>query len=94
MAISILPPASAFPVPEDYSDDGDSDGDIDMAEDERPAKRARFAGKGIVTPGESVTDDPQWMRCSPHPVSSYHQLETNVPKEAMEHSYPLKEPIS
>ncbi|KZF18997.1 exosome complex exonuclease RRP4 [Xylona heveae TC161] len=28
----------------------------------RPSKRARISGNGIVTPGEVVTDDPQWMR--------------------------------
>ncbi|MCJ1227359.1 exosome non-catalytic core subunit rrp4 [Toensbergia leucococca] len=28
----------------------------------KPAKRARLSAKGIVTPGETVTDDPQWMR--------------------------------
>ncbi|MCJ1290826.1 exosome non-catalytic core subunit rrp4 [Xylographa carneopallida] len=62
MAISILPPTLAAYIPQDSSDDADSEGDIGMAEDARPAKRARFLGKGIVTPGESVTDDPQWMR--------------------------------
>ncbi|KAM0333021.1 hypothetical protein ACHAQA_001678 [Verticillium albo-atrum] len=44
------------------SDDGgvDLEGDVSMA---RPAKRARSAGHhDIVTPGEVITDDPQWMR--------------------------------
>ncbi|CRK30102.1 hypothetical protein BN1708_018425, partial [Verticillium longisporum] len=45
------------------SDDGggvDLDGDLNMS---RPAKRARNAGHhDIVTPGEVITDDPQWMR--------------------------------
>ncbi|KAM0601540.1 hypothetical protein ACHAP1_008578 [Verticillium nonalfalfae] len=44
------------------SDDGgvDLDGDLSMS---RPAKRARNAGHhDIVTPGEVITDDPQWMR--------------------------------
>jgi exosome complex component RRP4 len=43
------------------SDDGgvDLEGDLDM----RPSKRApRSDRKEIVTPGEIVTDDPQWMR--------------------------------
>ncbi|MCJ1282693.1 exosome non-catalytic core subunit rrp4 [Xylographa opegraphella] len=62
MAISILPPAPAAPVPQANSDNADSDGDIDMAADDNPTSRVLFAGKGIVTPGESVTDDPQWMR--------------------------------
>lgn len=69
MAITILPPP---PPPQDYddsdsesdeSDDGgvalDNDGDLDM----RPKKRARTGeSKSVVTPGEVVTDDPQWMR--------------------------------
>lgn len=65
MAITILPPAP--PTTEydsDASDNGgfDSEGDVDMVESGRPAKRARTSAKGIVTPGETVTDDPQWMR--------------------------------
>lgn len=31
------------------------------AESRRPARRARY-GSDIVTPGEVITDDPQWMR--------------------------------
>ncbi|KAG7128371.1 Exosome complex component rrp4 like protein [Verticillium longisporum] len=51
-----------------YASDSDSDsgggvdldGDLNMS---RPAKRARNAGHhDIVTPGEVITDDPQWMR--------------------------------
>jgi exosome complex component RRP4 len=60
MAITILAPA---PVAVDYHEGSSSDedggvdieGDIDM----RLAKRARTS---IVTPGETVTSDPQWMR--------------------------------
>ena len=42
----------------------DEDSDTDMLESDipRPTKRARTGAKGIVTPGESITDDPQWMR--------------------------------
>ena len=67
MAITILAPAPAVPYQraasssDDDSDDGgvDLEGDLDM----RPSKRARRSGgKEIVTPGEVVTDDPQWMR--------------------------------
>jgi hypothetical protein len=34
------------------------------AEDERPAKRLRLtkSTSKIVTPGETITDDTQWMR--------------------------------
>jgi len=63
MAITILAPTPAR-VPylaantSDSEDGGvDLEGDLDM----RPSKRARRE-KDIVTPGEIVTDDPQWMR--------------------------------
>ncbi|MCJ1250410.1 exosome non-catalytic core subunit rrp4 [Trapelia coarctata] len=64
MAISILSPAPAAPAYQTSSDNDalDSEGDEDMASEARPAKRAPFGGKGIVTPGETVTEDPQWMR--------------------------------
>lgn len=63
MAITIIAP-TALAVPyhsEDVSDDSDNggvdlEGDLDM----RPAKRAKH--QEIVTPGEIITDDPQWMR--------------------------------
>jgi exosome complex component RRP4 len=65
MAITIVAPAPPANIyNEDSSsdeDDGgvDIEGDIDM----RPTKRARHHGSSsIVTPGEIVTDDPQWMR--------------------------------
>ena len=66
MAITILPPAP--PVQDfdsDISSDSDSEGGVDLDGDldMRPKKRARRAGPiSIVTPGEVVTDDPQWMR--------------------------------
>ncbi|KAI9849090.1 MAG: exosome non-catalytic core subunit rrp4 [Sclerophora amabilis] len=66
MAITILPPA---PPPSNYQLDSsdeddhvDLEGDVEMAGTSRAAKRARTSGKGVVTPGELVTDDPQWMR--------------------------------
>ncbi|KAM3074666.1 Exosome complex component rrp4 [Clarireedia jacksonii] len=63
MAITIIAPAPS-PLPyhaedtSNQSDDGgvDLEGDLDM----RPAKRAKY--QDIVTPGELITDDPQWMR--------------------------------
>lgn len=67
MAITILAPAppavehfSSDDISEDSEDGGvDLEGDIDM----RPKKRARHhESSSIVTPGEIVTDDPQWMR--------------------------------
>ncbi|KAI9833638.1 MAG: hypothetical protein M1819_003591 [Sarea resinae] len=65
MAITILPPAPSAPAYHDdaSSDDEhlDSEGDIDMEPSTRPSKRARIS-HAMVTPGEVVTDDPQWMR--------------------------------
>ena len=68
MAITILPP---IPVVSDsrydssQSEDDHYDEDVDMGvgggDEARPAKRAKL-GREIVTPGEIVTDDPQWMR--------------------------------
>ncbi|KAK6604641.1 exosome complex exonuclease RRP4 [Botrytis cinerea] len=63
MAITIIAPVSAA-VPyhaedeSDHSDDGgvDVEGDLDM----QLSKRAQH--QNIVTPGEVITDDPQWMR--------------------------------
>ncbi|KFX97026.1 hypothetical protein V497_04445 [Pseudogymnoascus sp. VKM F-4516 (FW-969)] len=66
MAITILAPAPPIQdVDYDSSSDSGSDGgaDLDGDLDMRPKKRARRAGTtSIVTPGEVVTDDPQWMR--------------------------------
>ncbi|KAK1504746.1 exosome complex exonuclease RRP4 [Colletotrichum tamarilloi] len=44
--------------------DSDSDGGADIEGDisMRPAKRSRGDNYEIVTPGEIITDDPQWMR--------------------------------
>ncbi|CAG8905218.1 unnamed protein product [Penicillium egyptiacum] len=67
MAITILPPVveDAHPYEAD-SDDPMSEEDVETGIS-RPHKRPRLQGKsnigtGIVTPGEVVTDDPQWMR--------------------------------
>ncbi|KAJ5472494.1 hypothetical protein N7530_006495 [Penicillium desertorum] len=70
MAITILPPVVEDVRPyEADSDDSmsmDSEEDVEMAGISRPHKRPRLGnsniGTGIVTPGEVVTDDPQWMR--------------------------------
>lgn len=71
MAITILPPVveDTRPYQVDSDDDisMDSEEDIEMTGVSRPHKRPRLQGNsnigaGIVTPGEVVTDDPQWMR--------------------------------
>lgn len=68
MAITILAPAPAVPYNFHNGSGSDSDpedGGVDLEGDSdmRPAKRARHSSaKDLVTPGETVTDDPQWMR--------------------------------
>ncbi|EEP82061.1 hypothetical protein UREG_06926 [Uncinocarpus reesii 1704] len=67
MAITILPPAvddEPYGSSEENDDFNDSDSDIEMedATTSRPSKRPRLSKGTIVTPGEVVTDDPQWMR--------------------------------
>ncbi|KAI9851236.1 MAG: exosome non-catalytic core subunit rrp4 [Thelocarpon superellum] len=68
MAITILRPeppvVTAYQNSADGAlhEDGDGDGDMDMREDRRLEKKAKTLGDCIVTPGEVVTDDPQWMR--------------------------------
>jgi exosome complex component RRP4 len=70
MPITIIAPK---PIPRYYtrdegnedSDSDSSDGGADLEGDirMRPAKRARRDDRyEIVTPGEVITDDPQWMR--------------------------------
>lgn len=66
MPISILPPAPAPPInygaqSSDEDEEFDFEGDVDMEGAERGSKRQRTQ-KHIVTPGELVTDDSQWMR--------------------------------
>ncbi|OQE37301.1 hypothetical protein PENCOP_c010G01728 [Penicillium coprophilum] len=71
MAITILPPvvedSRLYEVDSDDSRSVDSEDDVEMTGTSRPHKRPRLQGSsnygtGIVTPGEVVTDDPQWMR--------------------------------
>jgi exosome complex component RRP4 len=71
MPITILPPVVEDLGPyQNESDDSmsvDSDEDVEMGGVSLPSKRSRVQGDskigtGIVTPGEVVTDDPQWMR--------------------------------
>ena len=74
MPFSITAPAAQLPIAYNDasdSDSADSEGDIDMAP---PTKRPKLSTKSIVTPGETVTDDPQWMRCSlPQVLKSNYQ---------------------
>lgn len=56
MAITILAPAPAAPVPRYNLEDEDNEDSMDLDEPSQIRSRA------IITPGETVTDDPQWMR--------------------------------
>lgn len=64
MTFSIVAPMAAPRPTQDVSSNSDasidSDGDVDVI---RPAKRSKTAHKAIITPGEVVTEDVQWMRC-------------------------------
>lgn len=67
MAITILAPAPPAPPYEeegDSSEESDDGGGVGIGEDTEmpPAKKARHSAKDLVTPGETVTSDPQWMR--------------------------------
>jgi exosome complex component RRP4 len=68
MPISILPPAPAPSIAYDTISSSDEDeefdleGDVDMEGAARGTKRPRISQRHIVTPGELVTDDTQWMR--------------------------------
>jgi len=64
MAITILPPAPAV-LPSHlalraYDGGADSDEDDDMDIDDLPSGHSH--SNNIITPGQTVTDDPQWMR--------------------------------
>lgn len=57
MPISILPPSAPLPPRRDVKDEYD-DSDVEMEDDDF----ATSGSKSIVTPGEQITSDPQWMR--------------------------------
>lgn len=83
MAITILPPV-VEDAPRYQDSDSDesmsdnSDSDVEMGGVSLPQKRSRFnkLGEGIVTPGQIVTDDPQWMRyvCPNFPPRAKHKV--------------------
>jgi exosome complex component RRP4 len=69
MAITILAPTPATTKVQirDSSDDSD-DGGVDLQGDSDMRPTKRFKGSEVVTPGEVVTDDAQWMRCQSSPT--------------------------
>lgn len=76
MTFTIRPPAPASPPYHSASssaassdDSLDSEGDTSMLQTPHPTKRAKLSSStSIITPGELITDDPQWMRCAPSPT--------------------------
>ena len=64
MTFSIVPPTAPPTIAgrnspgSDASDD--EDGDVDIARQRKSGKQR--SGRAIITPGEVVTEDPQWMR--------------------------------
>jgi exosome complex component RRP4 len=71
MAFTILPPS--YEEEESLSYIGDSsepDSDVDMQDTSRASKRPKLSKKSVVTPGELVTDDPQWMRSAKRIVAT------------------------
>jgi hypothetical protein len=65
MGILILPPSfEEDPLPSSpENEDYDYDGDASMlGDDARPSKRIKLASNNTVVPGETITDEPQWMR--------------------------------
>lgn len=65
MAITILQPKPAVPRSrsEDAGSGSDSEGGIDLDGDvSMDSGAARYAAIDLVTPGELITDDAQWMR--------------------------------
>ncbi|KAH5351594.1 hypothetical protein HBI49_182330 [Parastagonospora nodorum] len=55
MPVSILPPSAPLPPRRDAPAD---DSDMDMSDDDMPTSQTN----AIVTSGEHITSDPQWMR--------------------------------
>ena len=72
MPVTILKPAPAPPPPHEAGNQNEDSLDLD-SDDEmeldapRASKRSKLSH--LVTPGELVTDDPQWMRYVLQPTS-------------------------
>ena len=64
MAISILPPVPAAPPPSHARHYGpaDSSDDEGMDIDDLSSGHAANKSTNIIAPGQTITDDPQWMR--------------------------------
>ncbi|KAF2458562.1 hypothetical protein BDY21DRAFT_205889 [Lineolata rhizophorae] len=67
MPITILPPQPAITEyrradPKDEGEGSDVEGKMDTDVPGDDSKQSRLSTSHIVTPGEIITDDPQWMR--------------------------------
>lgn len=60
MAITIQPPPAAVLPP--YNAGAISDDEMDMDMDDLPSGHSSAPTTNILTPGQTVTEDPQWMR--------------------------------
>ena len=60
---AVLVSTKAVPEEDGSIQRADLDGDIDMLTDSgRSPKKRQVDSNNVITPGEVVTDDPQWMR--------------------------------
>lgn len=48
--------------PSSFAADTHDNVEMDVDEAEPPFKRVKFSSREVLTPGETLTDDPQWMR--------------------------------
>ena len=63
MAISILPPTPAAPPPSSTLHNTSTDSSEEMDMDDQPSAHSHSnTSTHIITPGQTVTTDPQWMR--------------------------------
>jgi exosome complex component RRP4 len=64
MPITILPPAPPPLVKYEAHSDDDDEMDLDSDEEMEDGayKNPKLSSRHVITPGEMVTDDTQWMR--------------------------------
>lgn len=60
--------------------------DVDV-ETEIPTRSSQRTNTAIVTPGETVTEDPQWMRCGSRLPRTPTTLSNQSPAHLLMHAY-------